>query len=826
MKIPLSWLGELVELPDTATTESVMAELVKVGLEEEGSHGGELTGPVVVGEVLEFEPEKQNNGKTIRWCQVRVANSGEDAVRGIVCGASNFEVGDKVAVSLPGAVLPGGFEIAARKTYGHVSDGMIASAKELGLGEDHEGILIFSSLGLDPEVGTDVISLLGLDETAAEVNVTPDRGYCLSMRGIAREYSHAAGVNFRDPAQNVELVEGSGFKLEITDSSPIHQVPGCSKFVLVGVKDIDASAEVPTWMSTRLKLAGMRSISIAVDITNYVMLELGQPLHAYDAQKLVGGISVRRAKADEQIETLDGKTRSLSQEDLLICDEQGPIGIAGVMGGARTEVSESTREILLEAAVFDPISIARSARRHKLPSEASKRFERGVDPEVSRIAASRAAQLLIELASGAASGVGAEYSSVNSRPLLEMELSYPSQLVGVDYTEQQVISSLELIGCEVEVLGESLRVVAPSWRPDITHKTDLVEEVARLVGYDQIPARLPVAPPGKGLTRRQQLRRRTLGALTGAGFVEVLNYPFVSEEQNSWFGDRPQVSLENPIQSDYGQLRTSLLPGLILAGARNHSRGNTDLAIIEEGSVFLPSSGAPVLELPVGNQRPSDEELVALKNSIPNQPRMISGLLSGNWVRQSPGQQPIASGYAQALGAVDVIMQQAALSYELEQLERPGFHPGRAGNVVVDGQVVGQVGQLHPDIALDNHLPRQVGVFELNLDSLFEFSPEIVSAAPIQVMPAATQDLSLVVPANTSAHQLMETIRSGAGDILESIRLVDDYRGQGIETDAKSLTFALLFRASDRTLTQQEASVARDAAVALAAEKHGAILRG
>ena len=816
----------MVPLAPGATAHDVMAELVKVGLEEEGAHGGDISGPVVVGEVLEFEPEQQNNGKTIRWCQVRVAESGEQQVRGVVCGASNFAVGDKVVVTLPGAVLPGGFEIAARKTYGHVSDGMIASARELGLGDDHDGILVLSTIGLDPAIGTDAISLLGLDDSAAEVNVTPDRGYCLSIRGVAREYSHAAGVKFSDPAASVEVASGSGFQLSVTDGAPIHGVPGCSKFALVGVKYIDPTATVPDWMAARLKLAGMRSISIAVDITNYVMLELGQPLHAYDAAKLDGGISVRRAKSGEEIVTLDDKSRTLSPEDLLICDDQGPIGIAGVMGGARTEVSDSTREVLIEAAIFDPISIARSARRHKLPSEASKRFERGVDSAIPNIAASRAAALLVELAGGKLSGVGADFSEQSQRPELSMDASYPSQLVGVDYSLDQVVSSLEQIGCTVSVSGSTLSVTAPSWRPDITHKTDLVEEVARLVGYDKIPTRLPVAPPGRGLTRRQQLRRRSLSALTGAGLIEVLNYPFVSKEQNAWMGEVEAVELENPIQSEFGQLRTSLVPGLVLAAARNISRGMVDLALVEEGSVFLAAAGSPVLQLPVGNQRPSDQELAALKSSIPNQPRFISGLFTGNWVKQGPGQSAITAGYPQALGAVEILLQQAALGFELEQAKLPGLHPGRAARVLVQGQAVGLVGELHPDLASENHLPRQVGIFELNLDALYALSPEIVTAKSVDVMPAATQDLSMVVATSVAASELMTTIIAGAGELLEEIRLVDDYRGAGLAEGTKSLTFALLFRADDRTLTQQEASAARDKAVALAAEKHGAVLRG
>jgi len=826
MRIPLGWLGEMVELGSKVTPNDVMAELVKVGLEEEGSHGGDISGPVVVGEVLSFEAEEQKNGKTIRWCQVRVATSGDEEIRGIVCGAANFVAGDKVVVSLPGAVLPGGFEIAARKTYGHVSDGMIASSRELGLGDEHEGILVLSSIGLDPEIGLDAITLLGLDESAAEVNVTPDRGYCLSIRGIAREYSHATGVKFQDPVLSIDPVMGSGFTLEVKDSAPIHGKAGCSQFVLVGVSGLDAEAKVPDWMVSRLKLAGMRSISIAVDITNYAMLELGQPLHAYDLEKLVGGISVRRAKAGEELVTLDQKTRKLHEEDLLICDEQGPIGIAGVMGGARTEVGASTKSVLIEAAIFDPISIARSARRHKLPSEASKRFERGVDSSISRAAASRAAGLLTELASGSLSGLGAEYASVFEPTAIEMKLDYPGQLVGVEYSADQVIASLEEIGCSVTKIEDLVQVIVPSWRPDITHKTDLVEEVARLIGYDKIPARLPVAPPGRGLTLRQKLRRRVLSGLTGAGFVEVLNYPFVSAEQNGWMGSVSAVELENPMQSEASFLRTSLVPGLIAAAARNISRGSTDIALLEEGSVFLPNGGSAVTALPAGNERPSEATLAALKAAIPGQPRLVSGLLAGNWLPQSPGQHSIPAGYPQALGAVDIVMQQAAVSFELEQLEIAGLHPGRAANVLVAGKVVGFVGEVHPELASQNHLPRSVGVFELNLDEIFAVAPDLVQAQELGVMTFLTQDLSLVVDFQVSAADLIKSIVTGAGGLLEEIRLVDDYRGKGLDADQKSLTFSLLFRAHDRTLTQAEATAARDQAVELANQQFGATLRG
>jgi phenylalanyl-tRNA synthetase beta chain len=825
MKVPLSWLAEHVELGTAKTPHDVMAELVRVGLEEEGAIGGELKGPIVVGEVLEFQEQEQSNGKTIRWCQVRVALDGDESVRGIVCGARNFLVGDKVVVTLPGAELPGGFGIAARKTYGHVSDGMIASSRELGLSEEHDGILRLNEIGIYAEVGTDAIKLLGLDESAAEINVTPDRGYALSIRGVAREFSHATGNVFTDPVTKIKPASGSGFELNVQDVSPIHGVQGCSRFVLLGVEGIDAKASAPDWMKQRLKLAGMRSISIAVDITNYVMLELGQPLHAYDLAKLNGGITVRRAKASEELQTLDGKQRSLDVEDLLITDESGPIGIAGVMGGASTEVSENTTAVILEAAVFDPISIARSARRHKLPSEASKRFERGVDPELAPFAATRAAELLVELAGGKISELGAEFNEVAARTRIEMDLGFPRQHVGVEYTTEQIVTSLEAIGAEVEVKGQSLTAIAPSWRPDLRHKTDLAEEVARLVGYDKIPTTIPVAPPGRGFTPRQQYRRRVLGSLTGAGFVEVLNYPFVSSSENEVFSGAQGVELENPIQSERSQLRRSMLPGLIQAASRNLSRGFVNLALIEEGSVFLDAPGAMVPELPVGNQRPSQQTLDALNSSIPEQPRHLAGVVVGDWIQGELSLSAIEAGYPQMVDAVRMVAKLAGTEVQLVQGEIPGYHPGRAARVEISGKQVGAVGELHPELALENHLPRRAGVFEVDLDAIFALAPETVQAGEVNPMPAATQDISLLVDASVPAAAILSSLQRGAGQLLEMIRLTDDYRGQGIPEGKKSLTFALRFRAKDKTLTQAEATVARDSAVAKASELHGAELR-
>jgi len=831
MRIPLSWLREFVDVPAEATPEEVHAALVSVGLEEEDIHRFEVSGPVVVGEVLEFVEEPQSNGKTIRWCQVRV---GPEEVRGIVCGAHNFFAGDKVVVTLPGAVLPGPFPIAARKTYGHVSDGMIASGRELGLSEDHEGILRLATLGLDPEVGTDALSLLGLDDSAVEVNVTPDRGYAFSIRGIAREYAHATGALFRDPALAVELPSPppAGFPVTIDDKAPIRGRTGCSVFVTRVVRGVNPEWPTPPWMVARLKLAGLRSISLVVDVTNYVMLELGQPIHAYDLDALSGGITVRRARAGETLVTLDEQSRALDPEDLLIADESGPIGLAGVMGGLTTEIGPGTTNVLIEAANFDPVSVARTARRHKLPSEASKRFERGVDPLVAAPAAARVVQLLELLAGGQAVELGSQLAEVVQRPAISVPVGYVSGLVGVEYTEQEVLSSLAEIGAGIERTDGSLLVTPPSWRPDLVDKADLAEEVARIVGYDRIPAILPVAPPGRGLTRGQRLRRAASQMLAANGLTEVMAYPFVSERDNALFGsaqpgDAAQVRLANPLDAQEPFLRRSLLPGLIEVAQRNLSRGLTELAIFELGTVFLPEHGRRYGRdaLPAGDVRPAPETLAELDAGIPPQPLHLGALLLGPAIEKQPGQEAVPSGIADAVAVVRQVAAALAVDVAVRQGIHQALHPGRTAELFAGDRPVGFAGELLPALAGEFDLPRRVAAVELDLGALIELAADEVLATAIATLPAATQDLSLVVPAGIPAAEVLAAVVEGAGPLLEDARLVDDYRGEGVPEGAKSLTFALRFRAADRTLTAAEASEAKLAGVALAASRFGATLR-
>lgn len=828
MRVPISWLREFVEIPADVTFEQVHAALVKVGFEEEDVHTFDVTGPVVVGQVLEFTPEPQSNGKTINWCQVDV---GEAEPRGIVCGAHNFAVGDKVVVSLPGAVLPGPFPIAARKTYGHVSDGMIASARELGLGEEHDGILLLKNLGLDPELGTDAIELLGLDDFAVEINVTPDRGYAFSIRGVAREYAHSTGAVFRDPVDAVTPVAGSGFSVSIDDAAPIRGRVGASVFITRVVRGVDPTRPTPAWMVARLTLAGIRSISLPVDITNYVMLEFGQPTHAYDLGKLTGGIVVRRATAGETITTLDEKVRTLHPEDLLITDGSGPIGIAGVMGGASTEMGSESTDVLVEAANFDPVSIARSSRRHKLPSEASKRFERGVDPAVAAPAAARVVQLLEELGGGTADTLGSVLDNSVAPSTIALPEQYVGNLIGVDFSADEITDSLTEIGTVVEPTDSGWLVTPPTWRPDLTDAATLAEEVARIVGYDRIPSVLPVAPPGRGLSRAQRLRRSVASALASGGLTEVLAYPFVAKTSNDTFGspvagEVPAMKLANAIDPDAAWLRASLIPGLITTARRNLSRGLTDLAIFEVGTVFRPEAGRAYGSgpLPAGDALPSDEQLQALRASIPAQPWHVGALFVGDAVLRQPGQPAVAHGLADAIATARHLAFTLAAPLTVATGSHQAMHPGRTAELRSGDRVVGYAGELLPSLAASLDLPRVVGVLELDLDALIEVAVTDVAPTPIASYPAATQDLSLVVSESVRAGELLALLLEGGGELLEHATLVDDYRGAGLPDGSKSLTFALRFRAPDRTLTAAEATASKNAAAALAA-RVGATIR-
>ena len=867
-RIPLTWLADHVALLAGTTAERLAADLVRVGLEEEAIHPAAVTGPLVLGRVLEITPEPQKNGKTIRWCRVDVGQYNEQGPdgppsRGIVCGANNFEVGDLVVVALPGAVLPGPFSIAARTTYGHVSDGMICSVRELGIGEEHDGILVLDQgararLGImddDAVPGTDALGPLGLGEEVLEINVTPDRGYCFSMRGVAREYGHATGAVFTDrglpDGGEDSRPAGGGFAVELSDDAPIHDVPGCDRFVAQVVRGVAAAGHSPQWMQRRLTQAGMRPISLAVDVTNYVMLDLGQPLHAYDLATLAEPIVVRRAIAGERLTTLDGTDRALDPEDLLISDGGAGtragrvLGIAGVMGGADCEVSASTTELLIEAAHFDPVSIARSARRHRLPSEASRRFERGVDPALQRVAARLVVELLVAYG-GPAVTVDAAVTDVDATTppaQVDLPLDLPARVVGVGYTAQEVTATLTQIGCTVGPSTDGVAPVAvPTWRPDLLAPVDLVEEVARLRGYDAIDSVLPVAPAGRGLTHGQRARRDVARALADAGLVETLSYPFIGTHQLDELAIGPDdprrdgVRLLNPLADTHPLMRTTLLVTLLDTTRRNVARGTGDVSVFEIGLVTLGAGrtgpGAAAPRLP-GGVRPADADLAALDAAVPAQPRRVAGVLCGRrepagwWGAGRPAD------HTDALAAALLVARTVGVEVRVTaEADHAPWHPGRTGALrTADGALVGHAGELHPAVVAALDLPARSVAFEVDLDVLLAAAPaEPRLARPVSTFPVAKEDIALVVDAAVPAGELLEAVRVGAasssaGDIVEEVRLFDVYTGAQVGEGRRSVAFSLRLRAADRTLTAAEALAVRESAVSEAARRCGATLR-
>ena len=490
MRAPLSWLRELVDIPDDQTGRDVATRLIAAGLEVETVErlGAGVDGPLFVGRVLDIE-ELTEFKKPIRWCQVDVGPGG-GGVHGIICGARNFIVGDLVVVALPGTVLPGGFEITARSTYGKVSDGMICSERELALGENHDGIMVLPDGIAEP--GDDAAMLVGVGDEVLDVAVTPDRGYALSIRGIAREAAIAYGVPFEDPG--VALAD---LPAPLADRAPQEcgsdDPSGCDLFTMRTIVGFDPAAPSPMWMQRRLVACGMRPVSLAVDVTNYVMIELGQPLHAFDLDKLQGPIRAARAVEGTRFETLDHVQRTLTADDLVIRDDRGAIGLAGTMGGLETEIDDDTTSIALEAAHFAPEVVARMARRHRLSSEASRRFERGVDRHLAPYASARAAALLLEFGGGRYVGMTAEETAVE-RSVISLPVDEPGLVAGLTIDASVVVDLLEAIGCSVLRADDLLSVEPPAWRPDLTDPIDLVEEVVRLNGYDLLPSTLPAAP--------------------------------------------------------------------------------------------------------------------------------------------------------------------------------------------------------------------------------------------------------------------------------------------------------------------------------------------
>ncbi len=819
MRIPLSWIREFAAIPNSLTPEEIGEAIVKVGFEVEDieHQGSEISGPLVIGRVLKIE-EITEFKKPIRWVELDCA---EPTTRFVICGASNFSIGDLVVVALPGAVLPGGFAISQRETYGKVSNGMICSSRELGLNEDHSGILVLPTQSTSP--GADALELLEIQDVVFDVAVNPDRGYALSVRGMAREVAASLGVAFADPVHSINLdgfvSTGKGVVPKIGDPK------GVSVIYVRTLGNFDPKAHTPLWMRRRIEKCGMRSISLAVDVTNYVMLELGQPLHAFDRSQIEGSLHIRRAGKTKNFTTLDGQERTLSGEDLLVADDARALALAGTMGGANSEVNESTTSLAIEAARFDPICIAKNARRHKLSTEASRRFERGVDPSLAEYASARAAALLI--AHGGATHVDSQHDGEPKySPIVDLDPHFIASLTGADISLAQVREKLTLVGCDVEEISESLwRIDPPSWRSDLLAPADLVEEVARMVGYDAIPSLLPPHPVSPGLTNFQRRLRILAQLLADKGLVEVQNYPFVSGsimKEMGYLGDRAKAfRIVNPMSEDAPLLRTHLIPGLVETAARNISRGARDFGLFEIGTIFRNTSSLSSIDNPPTDARPSQKILDQIYAGVPDQPIHVGGVLIGNAHSDDWRGKGRAYDWNDAIEFAESILQACNLTWTIARSDFAPWHPGRCAELLVDGKIISHAGELHPRVVAFFGLPARSCAFVVNLSAIPDH--DVLRAPSVGTMPVAVQDIALIVDEKVTSAEIVEALKSGAGELLESVTLFDRYDKLG---EGKiSLAYTLTFRAPDRTLTGAEISQVREAAVEAARIKFGAIIR-
>jgi len=911
MRLPLSWLlteaGLDRDQPGTDAAE-VARRLTAAGLEVEtvDQVGHDISG-VVVAEVTAIE-ELTGFKKPVRYCQV---STGDGEPRSVICGAVNFAPGDKVPLALPGAKLPGGFEITAKKAYGRMSEGMICSAAELAIGEDHSGILV---LPPDAPLGADFVAYAGLADHVLDIAVTPDRGYALSVRGVARELATSYRLRFTDPADaklsDVPAVKSSDVPDAVSGEvhpASIEDPTACDRFVLRGVRGFDVTATTPLDIRVRLARAGMRSVSLAVDITNYLMLELGQPLHAFDADKLTGPIVVRRARAGEQLETLDHVVRDLDPEDIVIADSSGPISLAGTMGGLATEIAESSTNLIIEAAHFDARGVARMSRRHKLFSEASYRFERGVDRELPLPASAGAVSLLASLG-GATVVPGCTHASVDVPEVsITMAVDYPDKVAGTVYGRDTVVRRLQDVGCGVtepaipaadsaaaaeagagqagtgldapsreagvstgpnrylrpdnggtgpnrylrpdhgkhDRSKQMLAVFPPSWRPDLRYPWDLAEEVIRLEGYENVPVRTPRAAAGRGLTDRQRLRRNTGRALAWAGYVEVLSQPFSSAADHDRLllpADDPRRRapvVANPLNDDEPLLRTTLLPGLLRVLLRNIGRGFSDVGLFETGRVFRQHPNgprtAPILRTDRG---PTVQEVAMLEAALPDQPLHIAAVMTGERELSGWWGAGRLAGWQDAIEAAREILRSSKVPFEIRAAQAAPWHPGRCAAVFVRADedrewLAGYAGELHPRVISAFGLPARTSAMELDMSVIETAAAAVgpIEAPRISPYPVAIQDVALLVAASVPAADVQAALVEGVQhseypDLLEEVRLFDVYTGEQAGEGRKSLAYTLRFRAPDRTLTVEETTAARDAAVSEAARRVGAELRG
>jgi len=790
VKVSVKWLNDLVQYKETP--EELAEKLTMAGIGVEGIEHLDkgLDEKIVVGlvEAVDRHPDADK----LSLCQVNV---GEETLP-IVCGADNVVKGAKVPVALPGSTLPGGMKIKKAKLRGVESNGMICSVQELGLNtnlftkEEQQGILILSP---ESQVGAKAVEAIGFNDTVLTLELTPNRADCLSVVNVAREVAAVTGGKLILPEISVEENQediDQLVKIEIIDTDL------CKRYAARLIRNVNI-APSPLWLQKRLRSSGIRPINNVVDVTNYVMLEMSQPLHAFDYDLLTDGtIIVRRGKTGEKMATLDGAERELDEEMLLITDPNGPVAIGGVMGGYDTEVTDKTVNILLEAAYFDTTSIRRTSRKLGLRSEASMRFEKGININGVLTALDRAAQLLQQVADGEiVKGIVDVYPNPVPARQIKLRVDRVNYLLGTELNKDDVEEVCKRLNFTYQETGNSVLVDIPSYRLDLELEVDLIEEVARLYGYENIQTSLPTGEISQGKKKKhQRLEDLVRDTLTGCGLNEVITFSFTSPKVIAKL-NLPQehplkntVNVFNPLSEEQSVMRTTLVPGLLEVAAKNINRRTTNVQVFELGKIYLPSN-----------------------DLLPTEPTILAGLLTGkkekgwDWAEESVDFYTIK-------GILEILVDKLGIEDVQYQpvSDNPLFHPGRGAVLVIAGKQLGVVGEIHPDVAENFDLEQKSYLFHLEFDLLTEFFREEKRYTPLPKYPATERDLAILVKEEVAAEKILAVIKDAAGELLIKVGLFDQYKGQQIELGYKSLAFNLVYQAAERTLTDEEINLLQE----------------
>lgn len=790
MRFNEAWLREWAN-PDI-DTDTLVHQLTMAGLEVDAVEPvvPAFSG-VVVGRITSCQPHP--DADKLRLCEV---DDGTE-VFPVVCGAPNAREGLKAPFARIGAVLPGDFKIKKAKLRGQPSEGMLCGASELGMEDLIDGLL---ELPEDAPVGTDIRDYLGLNDTIIEVDLTPNRADCLSLRGVAREVGVLNRVPLNEPA-----IEPVAPRIDDVFPVTVDDAEACPRYLGRVIRDVNVSAPTPLWMVERLRRAGLRSIDPVVDVTNYVLLELGQPLHAFDLNRLSDGIRVRRAQAGERLETLDEQTLELRDDTLVIADGQGPLALAGIIGGRPSAVSADARDLFLECAFFSPLAVVGKARSYGLHTDSSHRFERGVDPALQARAIERATALILEIAGGRPGPVSGseDAASLPAPAAIELYADHATRLLGSPLRNEEIVDILQRLGMDVSEQGEGhWRVTAPSWRFDMAIEQDLIEELARIHGYDRLPNRVPAGTPAGNTQYEHKVPLRRLSdALRDRGYMEAITYSFVAPEILAQVDpDHPPLALLNPISADLGVMRTTLMAGLLTTAQRNLNRQIDRLRLFETGLRFVPG----------------EQELT--------QQPMVAGLLYGSAAPAHWQSKPRAVDFYDLKGDVESLLAlSASEDFRFVAATHPALHPGQCARLERDGETVGYLGRIHPRLAAQLDLPADLYLFELILEPLV--TGRLPRFQPVSEFPRVQRDLAFVVATEVAAGDLLELVRETCDERLRDVQVFDVYQGEHIDQGYKSLAMTLTFQDASSTLRDDQVNALVEAVVSQLKQRFNANLR-